>query len=175
MTLCCFPGLVVQRVYWRQLYAAVADACPPVAPSDGRGSVGGTCRLFVCVSLLALGSYPCFTRPPATMLVLVFSNFPPTRPGAEEHGVNIQYCMPYPRHVLQSVEVPAVTQIRSSNDYHLAFNQVGFGLVCTRLPSLSVDGFGLWYSAFISVLSFPTPPPFCHRIPCFFLHSGTLG
>ena len=38
--------------------------------------------------------------------------------GADAAGVSIQYCMPYPRHVLQSLEVPAVTQIRVSDDYH---------------------------------------------------------
>ena len=35
-----------------------------------------------------------------------------------DNGVTIQYCMSYGRHVLQSVEVPAVTQIRASDDYH---------------------------------------------------------
>ena len=34
--------------------------------------------------------------------------------GAAEAGVNIQYCMPYPRHALQSVELPAVTQVRNA-------------------------------------------------------------
>ncbi|XP_077991614.1 uncharacterized protein LOC144445843 [Glandiceps talaboti] len=47
--------------------------------------------------------------------------------GASKNDMTIQYCMPMPRHVLQSVEVPAVTQsvevpavtqIRASNDYH---------------------------------------------------------
>ena len=37
--------------------------------------------------------------------------------GAERHGLSIQYCMSYPRHVLQSLEVPTVTQARASNDY----------------------------------------------------------
>ncbi|QDZ24382.1 hypothetical protein A3770_13p69000 [Chloropicon primus] len=36
---------------------------------------------------------------------------------ASAHNVNIQYCMAFPRHALQSLEVPAVTQIRASNDY----------------------------------------------------------
>jgi hypothetical protein len=31
--------------------------------------------------------------------------------------LKIQYCMPYSRHLLQSVEVPAVTQVRASTDY----------------------------------------------------------
>jgi hypothetical protein len=36
---------------------------------------------------------------------------------ATHHGLNIQYCMPLPRHAMQSVEVAAVTQIRVSDDY----------------------------------------------------------
>ena len=36
--------------------------------------------------------------------------------GARKAGVNIQYCMPYPRHLLQSVEIPNVVQVRASTD-----------------------------------------------------------
>eukprot|EP01064_Diplonema_japonicum_P022867 TRINITY_DN330_c17_g1_i1.p1 TRINITY_DN330_c17_g1~~TRINITY_DN330_c17_g1_i1.p1 ORF type:complete len:753 (+),score=190.36 TRINITY_DN330_c17_g1_i1:65-2323(+) len=36
---------------------------------------------------------------------------------AAKNGLTVQYCMPYPRHVLQSVEIPAVTQVRASDDY----------------------------------------------------------
>ena len=36
--------------------------------------------------------------------------------GARKVGINIQYCMPYPRHLLQSVEVPNVVQVRASDD-----------------------------------------------------------
>jgi len=32
-------------------------------------------------------------------------------------GINIQYCMSWPRHILQSLEIPAVTQARVSDDY----------------------------------------------------------
>ena len=32
--------------------------------------------------------------------------------------VSIQYCMAYPRHVMQTVEIPSVTQVRASCDYH---------------------------------------------------------
>jgi len=32
------------------------------------------------------------------------------------HGLG-KDCMPYPRHALQSVEIPAVTQVRASDDY----------------------------------------------------------
>jgi len=36
--------------------------------------------------------------------------------GAARSGVDIQYCMPYPRYVLQSVEIPNVVQVRASGD-----------------------------------------------------------
>ena len=36
---------------------------------------------------------------------------------AEKNGLTIQYCMPYIRHVLQSLEISAVTQARASDDY----------------------------------------------------------
>eukprot|EP01006_Ploeotia_vitrea_P025487 TRINITY_DN58345_c0_g2_i1.p1 TRINITY_DN58345_c0_g2~~TRINITY_DN58345_c0_g2_i1.p1 ORF type:complete len:748 (-),score=61.40 TRINITY_DN58345_c0_g2_i1:94-2337(-) len=37
--------------------------------------------------------------------------------GAREAGLSIQYCMSWGRHILQSVEIPAVTQARASQDY----------------------------------------------------------
>jgi hypothetical protein len=37
--------------------------------------------------------------------------------GAEQAGLTIQYCMPYIRFMLHSVEVPVVTQTRASDDY----------------------------------------------------------
>ena len=33
------------------------------------------------------------------------------------NDVSIEYCMALPRHAMQSVEIPAVTQIRASDDY----------------------------------------------------------
>jgi len=36
---------------------------------------------------------------------------------AAELDITIQYCMPLPMHILQSVEIQAVTQVRASNDY----------------------------------------------------------
>mmetsp|Transcript_80981 Transcript_80981/g.185386 ORF Transcript_80981/g.185386 Transcript_80981/m.185386 type:complete len:654 (+) Transcript_80981:2248-4209(+) len=35
---------------------------------------------------------------------------------ASKHGVYVQYCMPFSRHVLQALEVPAVSQVRASED-----------------------------------------------------------
>jgi hypothetical protein len=37
---------------------------------------------------------------------------------AQDSGIAIQYCMPLARHILQSVEIPAVTQVRASGDYY---------------------------------------------------------
>nr|XP_006815625.1 PREDICTED: uncharacterized protein LOC102804514 [Saccoglossus kowalevskii] len=48
--------------------------------------------------------------------------------GASKNGMTIQYCMPMPRHVLQSVEIPVVTQIRASDDYHPGNDQWKIGL-----------------------------------------------
>jgi hypothetical protein len=36
---------------------------------------------------------------------------------AMRYDLTIQYCMPWPRHLLQSVEIPVVTQARVSDDY----------------------------------------------------------
>lgn len=37
---------------------------------------------------------------------------------AETNGQTIQYCMSHVRHILQAVEIPAVTNARASGDYH---------------------------------------------------------
>lgn len=37
---------------------------------------------------------------------------------AKELGLTVQYCMSYPRHALQSLTLPVVTQVRASGDYH---------------------------------------------------------
>eukprot|EP00054_Salpingoeca_dolichothecata_P012674 m.70327 g.70327 ORF g.70327 m.70327 type:complete len:763 (+) comp20068_c0_seq1:336-2624(+) len=36
---------------------------------------------------------------------------------AEKNGMTIQYCMSHCRHIMQSVEIPSVTQARASGDY----------------------------------------------------------
>ena len=50
---------------------------------------------------------------------------------ALQHGIHIQYCMPWPRHVMQSVEIPAVDQVRAAPDQvpgsHDAFQWRAFG------------------------------------------------
>ncbi|CAF3961313.1 unnamed protein product [Rotaria sordida] len=42
---------------------------------------------------------------------------------AEQIGLNIQYCMSLPRHALQALEIPRVTQARVSNDYVVHLRQ----------------------------------------------------
>ncbi len=42
---------------------------------------------------------------------------------ADRNGLSIQYCMTHMRHMLQSSELPAVTQARASGDYHPGENQ----------------------------------------------------
>jgi hypothetical protein len=37
--------------------------------------------------------------------------------GAEQVGINIQYCMSLPRHFLQALQIPRVTHARASDDY----------------------------------------------------------
>lgn len=37
---------------------------------------------------------------------------------AARNDLTIQYCMSWPRHIMQSVEIPAVTNARASYDYH---------------------------------------------------------
>ncbi|XP_070576651.1 uncharacterized protein [Ptychodera flava] len=48
--------------------------------------------------------------------------------GASKNDMTVQYCMPMPRHVLQSVEIPSVTQIRASDDYQPGNDQWKIGI-----------------------------------------------
>lgn len=47
--------------------------------------------------------------------------------GASDNNLTIQYCMPWPRHYLQSLEVSTVTQTRISDDYHPGNTQWNIG------------------------------------------------
>ncbi|KAK3085506.1 hypothetical protein FSP39_004325 [Pinctada imbricata] len=47
---------------------------------------------------------------------------------AEQLGLTIQYCMSLPRHALQSLTIPTVTQARVSNDYHPGNEQWRIGI-----------------------------------------------
>ncbi|CAF3782456.1 unnamed protein product [Rotaria socialis] len=42
---------------------------------------------------------------------------------AEQVGINIQYCMSLPRHALQALEIPRVTQARVSVDYAIHLDE----------------------------------------------------
>ena len=46
--------------------------------------------------------------------------------GVHEHGLGLQLCMAWPRHVLQSLEMPSVSQGRASSDYSVKSEQVMF-------------------------------------------------
>ncbi|XP_018013865.1 uncharacterized protein LOC108670886 [Hyalella azteca] len=46
---------------------------------------------------------------------------------ARQHGIPVQYCMSLPREALHGASESSVTQIRVSDDYHLAFNQWKIG------------------------------------------------
>ncbi|XP_053380271.1 uncharacterized protein LOC123527425 [Mercenaria mercenaria] len=47
---------------------------------------------------------------------------------AQDSGIYIQYCMANPRHAMQSLLYPAVTQARVSNDYHPGDGQWSIGI-----------------------------------------------
>lgn len=48
--------------------------------------------------------------------------------GAMQNNLPIQYCMPLAKHLLQTVEIPHVTQARASDDYHPGNEQWNIGL-----------------------------------------------
>lgn len=47
---------------------------------------------------------------------------------AEKNGLTIQYCSSWCRHMMQSIEIQAVTQARASDDYHPGNDQWKLGL-----------------------------------------------
>ena len=47
--------------------------------------------------------------------------------GVHEYGLGLQLCMAWPRHVLQSLEMPSVTQGRGSPDYNVKSDQLPMG------------------------------------------------
>lgn len=60
---------------------------------------------------------------------------------AEELGITIQYCMPWTRHILQSVEIPAVTQVRASDDYQPGNYQWAIGDTTILAHSVGLAAF----------------------------------
>ncbi|XP_070576646.1 uncharacterized protein [Ptychodera flava] len=61
--------------------------------------------------------------------------------GASKNDMTIQYCMPMPRHVLQSVEIPSVTQARASDDYQPGNDQWKIGLSSIMYHALGLAPF----------------------------------
>jgi hypothetical protein len=61
---------------------------------------------------------------------------------AEKTGITIQYCSPFPRHSLQALEIPRVTQARVSDDYttHLIRQEAQWAIGVT---SLLADALGM--------------------------------
>lgn len=61
---------------------------------------------------------------------------------AEKIGINIQYCMSLPRHILTALEIPRVTQARTSTDYavHLDGNAQQWAI---GISNMFVDAIGL--------------------------------
>lgn len=59
--------------------------------------------------------------------------------GASKNGIPIQLCMPMPRHLLQSVEMPAVTQSRASGDYQPGNSQWNIGTSSILLHALGIN------------------------------------
>ena len=60
---------------------------------------------------------------------------------AKEEGLTIQYCMAWPRHVLQAVMIPVVTQTRASGDYRPGNSQWKIGDSSILLHSLGIAPF----------------------------------
>lgn len=60
---------------------------------------------------------------------------------AQELGIAIQYCMPWTRHILQSVEISSVTQVRVSDDYQPGNYQWAIGDTTILAHSLGLAAF----------------------------------
>eukprot|EP01113_Clastostelium_recurvatum_P009751 TRINITY_DN1473_c0_g1_i3.p1 TRINITY_DN1473_c0_g1~~TRINITY_DN1473_c0_g1_i3.p1 ORF type:complete len:308 (-),score=82.29 TRINITY_DN1473_c0_g1_i3:96-1019(-) len=73
--------------------------------------------------------------------------------------MTIQYCMPLPIHLLQSVEIQAVTQARASNDYNPGNNQWQLGYTSMLLWGLGLVPFkdDFWTTS---------PQPGCNFASC---------
>lgn len=71
---------------------------------------------------------------------------------AEKNGLTIQYCMPYIRHVLQSLEISAVTQARASDDYKPLVEteqwRIGGQSILFDALGLSPSKDGIWTTTF---------------------------
>jgi len=60
----------------------------------------------------------------------------------EQTGINIQYCMSLPRHILTALQIPRVTHTRTSTDY--MFHIIGQAQQwAMRISSMFADAIGL--------------------------------
>jgi hypothetical protein len=62
---------------------------------------------------------------------------------AEQVGINIQYCMSLPRHILQAIEIPRVTHARASDDYAVNLQNPAKPQWNIGISSLLADAIGL--------------------------------
>ncbi|CAF1248650.1 unnamed protein product [Adineta steineri] len=63
--------------------------------------------------------------------------------GAEQVGMNLQYCMSLPRHILTALEVPRVTQARASTDYALHLKKQTVPQWAIGISSMFLDALGI--------------------------------
>ena len=61
----------------------------------------------------------------------------------EKVGMNIQYCMGIPRHILQALEIPRVTHTRKSGDYSSRLIDPKSSQGDIGIPSMFADAMGL--------------------------------
>ncbi|CAF1499818.1 unnamed protein product [Adineta ricciae] len=62
---------------------------------------------------------------------------------AERVGINIQYCMSLPRHILQALEIPRVTHARASDDYAVRLRDPQKSQWNIGISSMFADAIGL--------------------------------
>ena len=62
---------------------------------------------------------------------------------AEQVGINIQYCMSLPRHILQALEIPRVTHARASDDYAVHLRDPKKSTWNIGVTSLFADAVGI--------------------------------
>ncbi|UJR38301.1 hypothetical protein I4U23_030971 [Adineta vaga] len=62
---------------------------------------------------------------------------------AERVGMNIQYCMSLPRHILQALEIPRVTHARASDDYAVHLKDSHKSQWNIGISSMFADAIGL--------------------------------
>ena len=63
--------------------------------------------------------------------------------GAGQVGINIQYCMSLPRHLLQALEIPRVTHARASDDYAVSLMDQSKSNWNIGITSMFTDALGI--------------------------------